>query len=146
LLELDLRRQVGDLVFGRLAVGDRLVERGAQVAVVDPGQHLASLDRLVVVDRHLGDVTGNLGRDDGGIRPDIGVIRRHLEPADLPVLDPVFGRQTHCDGGAGADQRPLQRQQPVAVARSGDDAGCALQCLAHGDSLLDGQQDCPWRR
>ena len=64
----------------------RLIERGPQVAIVDPRQDLPSLDRLVVVDQHLGDVAGNPRRDDDRVGLDIGVVRRHLEPADLPVL------------------------------------------------------------
>ncbi len=54
-----------DPVDGRLLGRDlfaRRVRRELVVAVVDRGDHVAGMDRGIVVDRNAGDVTGNLRR------------------------------------------------------------------------------------
>jgi hypothetical protein len=76
LLQFDLRFEVLHRGFRRGDVGAGLVQRGLEITVVDPRQHLTVLDRLVVRDQHIGDVAGNLRRDDRGIGFDIGVIGR----------------------------------------------------------------------
>ena len=55
LLQRDLRIEVAHRGFRGGDIGLGLIERGPEIAIVDPGQHLAGLDRLVVADQHLGD-------------------------------------------------------------------------------------------
>ena len=69
LLQGDLRIEVAHRGLGGGDIGMGLVERRPEIAVVDPGQQLAGLDRLVVADQHLRDVAGDLWRDDRGVRP-----------------------------------------------------------------------------
>ena len=40
-------------------IGARLVERGAVVTVIDPGQHVTGVHRLVVAHQHLREVSGD---------------------------------------------------------------------------------------
>ena len=53
LLQGELRIEVAHRGFGRGDIGIGLLQRGLEVAVVDPRQQLAGLDRLVVADQHL---------------------------------------------------------------------------------------------
>ena len=53
LLQGDLRIEVADRGFGCGDIGIGLLQRGPEVAVVDLGQELPGLDRLVVADQHL---------------------------------------------------------------------------------------------
>ncbi len=89
-LRLDLpadardRRVLGrDLVLGGL-------DRIAIVAVVEPDQQVARVHEGVVDDRDLGDVAGDLGRDDRGVGADIGVVGADEEaPFDEPIVGQI---------------------------------------------------------
>ena len=89
-------------------VGSRLVERGPQVPVIDPRQDLPSLDRLVVVHQHLGDVAGDARRDDDRVGLHVGVVGLDLEPADLPVAHAECRRRDEAKRPGQAGKRPLQ--------------------------------------
>ncbi len=58
LLQVDLRIEVRDRCCGSLDVGLGLDSAALMVAIVDLGEHLASLHRIIVVDKNVGDVTG----------------------------------------------------------------------------------------
>ena len=79
LLRVELGLLAGDRGLGGGDIGLGLVERDLEVAVVDPRQHLAGLDGLVVADQHLGEIAGDLGRDGGVVGLDIGVVGRDLK-------------------------------------------------------------------
>ena len=98
----DRRRGGGDVGLG-------LVEGDPEVAVVDLGQRLARLHRLVVADQNLGHVARDLGRDRRGVGLDIGVVGRHLEPADRPVLPAEIADGGESGRASGREQRPAQR-------------------------------------
>ena len=51
---------VGDGGLGGLDIGLGLLERDLEIAVVDAGEDLAGLDRLVVADQHGGDIARHL--------------------------------------------------------------------------------------
>jgi hypothetical protein len=76
LLQLDLGIEIAHRGFGRRDVGPRLVQRCAEIAVIDPGEQLACPDRLVVGNQHLGDVARDPRRDDRGVGFDVGVVGR----------------------------------------------------------------------
>src|SRR5581483_3537844 len=98
LLQLDLGIEV---VHGGLRsrdIGMGLIQRGAEISVVDARQKLAGLDRLVVRHRDFGDVAGDLRRDDGGIGLHIGIVGR-LEIAagrDVAVAEVSGNRDAGC--------------------------------------------------
>ena len=103
LLQRDLRVEVAHRGFGRRDIGLGLVERGPEIAVVDPRQQLSGLDLLVVADQHLGEIAGDLWRDDRGVGLDIGVV----------------GRFQVAPGGAdsrGRNPRHRRRRAPPASA------------------------------
>jgi hypothetical protein len=76
LLQVDLGVEVAHSGVGRRNIGLGLVQRGLEIAVVNPRKQLASLDRLVVRNQHLGDIARHLRRDDRGVGLDVGVVRR----------------------------------------------------------------------
>ena len=59
LLQSNLRFEIAHCGFRCDDIGMRLIERRLEIAIVDPGQQLAGLDRLVVADQHLRDVAGD---------------------------------------------------------------------------------------
>ena len=145
LLQLKLGRQVGDLVAGCLAVGQRLVQRGLQVPIIDPRQDLPSLDRLVVVHQHLGDVAGDTRGDDDRIRLHVGIVGLHLEPADLPVAQAECRRGDEAKHPSQGGERALYNQIPAAVAADiGDDY--PVNDPAHDVLSSTGQHGCPFAR
>ncbi len=85
-LLVDLLGESIDTGLRRCDVCARLIERGLIVVRVDPGEHLARLDRLVVVDRPLGDVARHLRADQDRMRRHVSVIGRHEETPDCPVI------------------------------------------------------------
>ena len=94
-----------------------------KVAVVDPGQHLAGLDRLVVADQHLAQIAGDLRRDRRVVGLHIGVVGRDLEPADRPVVPAeIAGAGQSRRACRPASKRPAQRksrgQRVLRVSRS----------------------------
>ena len=69
-----------------------LVERNAEVAVVDPGQHLAGRDPFIILDQHLEQIAGDLRRDGGAVGLHIGIVGRHQILADGPIVPAIPGR------------------------------------------------------
>ena len=61
LLLRDLGIEIAYGGVGRRDIGMGLIQRGLEIAVVDPRQQLAGFDRLVVADQHLGDIAGDFG-------------------------------------------------------------------------------------
>ena len=88
---LDLRIDVLDVgLRGRhLRLG--LGERGAVIAIVDAGDHVAGCDVLIVGDRNGRDVARHLGGDGELPRRDVGVVGR-LEMAGVVPVE-ISGRQ-----------------------------------------------------
>ncbi len=103
LLQGDLCVEIADRGFSGGDVGLGLVERGAKIAIVDLRQQLAGRHRLVVAHQHLGDVAGDLRRDDRRVGFDIGVVGRFQIAADGEVVVAEIG------GGSDAERR-RQRQ------------------------------------
>jgi hypothetical protein len=89
-------------------IGAGLGERSLVIARVDPREHLAGLDRLVVVDRHLGDIARHLGTDQHRMRLHIGVIGRHQKAAGRPVEIAINGSRRQKHQRRGRDQQALQ--------------------------------------
>ena len=79
LLARDRRLRGGDIGLG-------LVERDAEVAIVDPGQHLACLHMLVIADQNPVEIAADLRRDGGVVGLHIGVIGGDEEAPDGPVI------------------------------------------------------------
>jgi hypothetical protein len=92
----------------RRHVGAGLVERGPVILRLDARQHLAGRDRLVVVDRHLGNVARHFGADQDRMRLNIGIIGRDQEPAGRPVVAAVNRRHRHEQQRSARDQQVLQ--------------------------------------
>ena len=102
LLDLELGLLAGDRGPGRRHIRPGLVERDPEVAVVDPGQHLAGCDALIVLDQHLLQIAGDLWRDGGVVGLHIGVVGRHQILADGPVVPAIpGGARQHGDRRAG---------------------------------------------
>ena len=92
LLNVELGLLAGDRGAGGGDVGLGLVERDREVALVDPRQHLAGLDLLIVADQHLMQVARDLRRDGGVVGLHIGVVGRDQILADGPVVPAIPGR------------------------------------------------------
>ncbi len=127
-------------------LGRDLALGGAQrqriVAIVDAGDDIAGLHRLVGGDLDAGDVAADLGGEDRGVRADIGVIGRDLEAADLPPVQPVIA----ATGERGDEQRTEhQRLARALLRRSGDGRFRCRRSRRLGFRLLEqGQCDrCP---
>jgi hypothetical protein len=92
-LLLDNELLLGDLLIERVDTGLRrrdigasLVERRLVIARVDPRQHLAGLDLLIVVDRHLRDIARDVGTDQNRVRLHISIVSRHQKAAGRPEV------------------------------------------------------------
>jgi len=103
---------LGDLLIERLNarlrrrdVGASLVKRSVVIAWIDARNHLPGLDRLVVVDRHFGDIARHFGADQDRVRLYVSVIGRDQKAADRPVVVAVT-----C-GRRDKQQRPAGDQQ-----------------------------------
>jgi hypothetical protein len=77
----------------RRDIGTRLVERRLAIAWVNPREHRSSLDRLVVVDRYLGDIARNFGANQDRMRLYIRVISRYQKAAGGPVVIAIKARR-----------------------------------------------------
>ncbi|MGY4419787.1 hypothetical protein ACVWY2_002212 [Bradyrhizobium sp. JR6.1] len=106
LLQFDLRVEVLDRGFRSRNVGPGLVQRGLEVAVVDPCQQLTGLDRLVIRDQHFGDVAGNLRRDDRGVGFHIGVVGRFEVAAGRDIVVAERGGSGDAEGGGRGQALP----------------------------------------
>ena len=106
MLQGDLGVEIEHRGFRRRDIGTGLVQRRAEIALVDPGQHLSGLHRLVVVNQHFRDIAGHLRRDDRGVGLDVGVIGRfQISPGGEVAVAEVCRRgdaerQRHGHGGA----------------------------------------------
>ena len=90
-----LDRRLLQFVFG-LQTGERrlaLLEDGlgmiggrACVAIIQPHQQLAGVNKFVVFHRHLGDEPGDVGRDRRHVTADIGVVGALEEAVDGPPV------------------------------------------------------------
>ena len=109
-----LRVHVVDIGLRRRHLRLRLLERGAIVAIVDAGDHLAGDDMLIVGDRDLGDVTRHLRSDRKLPRGDEGVVRRLEMRRVIPVDIPGARRQQK---GHGADRGKSRVAAQKAAAR-----------------------------
>ena len=112
---LDRQLLLGDLLvegvdarLRRPDVGAGLVERGLVIAGVDPREHLIGLDRLIVLDRHLGYIARNLGADQHRMRRHIGVIGRDQKAGGRPVVVTINGGRRKNHQSRGRDQQALQ--------------------------------------
>ena len=103
LLQSNLRFEIAHCGFRCGDIGMRLIERRLEIAIVDPGQQLAGLDRLVVADQHLRDVAGDFWRDDRGVGLHIGIIGRFQIPAGSEI---VVAKVRH----GGDSERQSQRE------------------------------------
>ena len=108
LLNVELRLLAGDGRLCRGHVGLGLFERDHEVAVVDPRQHLAGLDVLVVADQHLGQVARDLWRDGRVVSLYIGIVGGDEKAADGPVVPAI--------PGSAATARRLRRRPSTAAA------------------------------
>jgi hypothetical protein len=115
LIGMDLGLLHNDLCVDILDVGPRggdlslsLGERIAVIAVVDPRDHLAGHDVLVVGDRDRSEVTRHLGGDRELTRGDEGIVRRFEMRGVVPIE--VARRQRHKEEDQAADE--CQRVAP----------------------------------
>jgi hypothetical protein len=74
LLLNDLRLDITQVGVGRGQLRFALGQLGPVIAVIDADQNLARRHLLIIVDRDLGDITGDLGADGDGIGLEIGII------------------------------------------------------------------------
>ena len=61
-----------------------LLERDLVARPIDPEQHVAAPDLLVVADQHLGDEAGDVGRNRNHVGPDVAVPRPRLVHVIIP--------------------------------------------------------------
>ena len=121
---------VATAAFAAATIGLRLIERDPEIAVVDPGEHLAGLDRLVVADQHGCDIAGDFRRDGRVVRLDIGVVGRDLEPADRPIVPAEMAGPG--EASALAPTRSSLRKADAVLAEASAPAGLAHRRLSPG--------------
>ena len=118
-----------------------LVERDLEVAVIDPRQHLAGPDALIVLDQHLQQIAGDLRRDGGAVGPHIGVVGGHQILPDGPVVPAVPGRtRQHGQRRAGREQFSKVELAGGGRRRRRDKGG--LVCGQHGGGSGIGRAGC----
>ena len=100
LLQGDLRIEIAHRGFSPRDVGVGLIERGSEIAIVNPGQHLSRFYRLVVADQDFREIAGHFRRNDRGVGFDIGVIGRFQVPPGGEVAVPEVR-------GTGERRRPV---------------------------------------
>ena len=110
-------------------LGLSLRERGQVVALVDPGDHVALVDVLVVGDRNRGDIARDLGRDRELARRDEGVVGQFEMRGMVPV---------------DVCRRPGDQERDQPRPR-GADAGGGSSCAA-SRRLFPSRQAFPLRR
>jgi len=88
-------------------IGPRPRNRHDIISVVDLGEHLPSLDRLVVAHEHFAQVAADLWCDDRGVGPHIGVVRGYFEASCGPIMPAVIR-----GSGNGHDRRTREEQPP----------------------------------
>ena len=95
----------------------RRLQRQPVVAVVEPRDHVAGLDRLVVRDLDRGDIALHLGGEDGDVALDIGIVRADQE---APVGPPVVAEMAAIAGGG---QQHGGRAAGCGSAGAGEELG-----------------------
>ena len=96
-----------------------MVERGLEVSWIQPDEHLARTDALIVRGQDLSDEAADMGRDRGHIAADVGVIRRLDVASHGPPV--VAGPSAAGEGGqSGAKEtQAAQAMARLAASRSG---------------------------
>ena len=107
-LRVDRRLLAGDRRPRGRDVGVGLFERDLVVAVVDAGEDLAGLDRLVVAHQHRAQITRDLGSDRVVVGLNIGVVGRDLETSDRPIVPAVIGAERERREAGAAEEKPAQ--------------------------------------
>ena len=105
-----LRDLLGQRRNGRLPgrdVSARMVECGLVIAWVDAANDVTRLDRLVVIDRNIGDVARDLGADHCRMHVDIGVVGRDEVAARGPIVAAVISAGKDAQGHRQAKRRLL---------------------------------------
>jgi hypothetical protein len=102
----DLRIQIGDIGLRLIDLCVALVGLHLEVAGVEPHQHGAGLDELIVRHRHVDDLGIELRADGDGAGVDEGVVGRYI----FAGVDPPHG---HADDDGDADRRDRQHQRPM---------------------------------
>ena len=129
-LQLELALGRGDRRRLGLQRGGRLIDAGAEVAVVEPGQDVAAAHRLVLGDLDRGDVARHLGAHGREVGVDVGVVRR-LQEAELgpPVpAAPCRRRQGEAEEGQRHTLlHPGSAPAATATERSGQRARSSYQ-------------------
>ena len=97
LLGSDLCVDVGHVGRGLIDLCRGLIDLCAKVAVVEPHQHGARLDQLIVRHRHIDDGGADLCADRNGAGIDEGVVGRFITAGIEPI--------GHCRHDTGDDQR-----------------------------------------
>jgi hypothetical protein len=107
-LQLQLGVDGADFRLSRLAVGHGLAQCGLKVPVIDAGENLASLDRLVVGYRDFADVAGDAGGDQRVVGLDVGIVGLDHEAAGAPVVRTVLRRGREPEHRQRAQRGALQ--------------------------------------
>ena len=105
LLQATGRVEIGERGLLPGDAGDRLRQRGAIVAVVEPDQKIAGMDLLVVGDRDISDESRHLRRDHGDVPADIGVVGALDETPDGPPVMAVPGSAKPCQQRGARDAK-----------------------------------------
>ena len=96
-------------------------QSSAVIAVINPRQHLASMNWLIVRHQHTGDVARHPRADDDAVGLHIRVVRRDQKPACRP---PVLTDETR--PGQQDDRSRPDQERPQAQARGAGGPGPAL--------------------
>ena len=117
LLLIEARLDVVDIGLGGGDIGFRLLDRDRVVAVVDPGERLARLDRLIVGHQDVAQIAGDLRRDDGGVGLHVGVVGRLLKPPGGPVVPAEVARRRDRQRRGASQQQRLPADATGSPAR-----------------------------
>ena len=81
-----LQVRIGIVEHGALAEQHRLglLQRDLVARAIDPEQHVAALDLLVVLHQHLGDEARDVGRNRNHVGPDVAIARPRLVHVIIP--------------------------------------------------------------
>jgi hypothetical protein len=85
MLLVELRLDAADVGGRRGDIRRGLRQRCPEVAVIDAGEHLPRLHRLIVAHEDFGNIALHLWCDDGVVGFDIGIVRGLQEPPPGPI-------------------------------------------------------------
>ena len=119
MLQHDLGIQVLDGGLRRAEVGPRRRERCLEIPVVYAGKNLSRLDPLVISDKNLGDVAGDLRCDRRIIRLHVGVVRRFEISARRPVVMTVVPGPGRPGEQGNRNQAALDEAAPTSTRPGG---------------------------